>query len=160
MQALQAIGYMCALDFPKAEVLLRQTRCLKGKRNMKVFIADDSAAVRERLVDMISELSAIEVVAQAQDGLEATNAIMKLKPDVVILDIRMPGGSGIDVLRNIKKDRTAPVVIMLTSYPYPQYRKKCMDEGVDFFFDKSTEFNKVIEVLEELTQRFGHSITY
>ena len=119
---------------------------------MKVFIADDSAVVRERLVEMLSEHPGIEIVGQAQGGLEAINAITKLKPDAVILDIRMPGGSGIDVLRNVKKDRSSPVVIMLTSYPYPQYRKKCLDEGADFFFYKSTEFDKVTEVLNQLIQ--------
>ena len=127
---------------------------------MKIFIADDSAVVRERLVEMVSELPGIEIVGQAQGGLEAINAITKLKPDAVILDIRMPGGSGIYVLRCIKKGHVAPVVIMLTSYPYPQYRKKCMDEGADFFFYKSTEFDKVPEVLEQLTQRFGTRRNY
>lgn len=117
---------------------------------MKVFIADDSAVVRERLVEMISELPGIEIIGQAQEALEATNAIMKLKPDVVILDIRMPGGSGLNVLKDIKKDLDAPVVIMLTSYPYPQYRQRCIDEGADFFFNKSTEFDRVTEVLEKL----------
>ena len=117
---------------------------------MKVFIADDSAVVRERLVEMISELPGIEIIGQAQEALEATNAIMKLKPDVVILDIRMPGGSGLNVLKDIKKDPDAPVVIMLTSYPYPQYRQRCIDEGADFFFNKSTEFDRVTEVLEKL----------
>ena len=117
---------------------------------MKVFIADDSAVVRERLVEMISELPGIEIIGQAQNGSQATNAIMKLKPDVVILDIRMPCGSGINVLKDIKKDLKAPVVIILTSYPYSQYRKRCMDAGADFFFNKSTEFDRVTEVLEQL----------
>jgi len=68
----------------------------------------------------------------------------------VILDIRMPGGSGIDVLEDIKKINAAPIVIILTNYPYPQYRKKCMAAGADYFFDKSSEFEKVTEVLKKL----------
>jgi DNA-binding NarL/FixJ family response regulator len=119
---------------------------------MKVFIADDSATVRERLITMLSELEGIEIVGQAQDAVEATKAILKLKPDVAILDIRMPGGSGIDTLRNIKRVTPAPKVIMLTNYPYPQYRKRCLDAGADFFFDKSSEFHKVTEVLEQMMQ--------
>ena len=117
---------------------------------MKVFIADDSAVVRERLIEMISELPGIEIIGQAQNGSQATNAIMKLKPDVVILDIRMPCGSGINVLKDIKKKPDVPVVIILTSYPYSQYQKRCMDAGADFFFNKSTEFDRVTEVLEQL----------
>ena len=102
---------------------------------------------------MLSELPEIEIIGQAQDGLEATNLIKKLNPDVVILDIRMPRENGIDVLQNIKRDKQAPIVIMLTNYPYPQYRKKCMEAGADFFFEKSTEFEKVMEVLKKVKQR-------
>jgi len=119
---------------------------------MKVFIVDDSALVRERLIAMISEHPEIEITGQAENAQEATNSIRKLKPDVAILDIRMPGGNGIEVLRNIKKNSSAPTVIILTNYPYPQYRKKCMEAGADYFFDKSTEFQKIIEVIKKLIQ--------
>lgn len=81
---------------------------------MKVFIADDSAIVRERLIEMLSGLKDVEVIGQAGSGVEALNSIQELKPDVVILDIQMPGGSGIDVLENIKKEEPALLVIMLT----------------------------------------------
>jgi DNA-binding NarL/FixJ family response regulator len=117
---------------------------------MKVFIADDSAVFRERMIEILSELPEIEIIGQAQDGIEATNLIEKLTPDVVILDIRMPRGNGMDVLQNIKKNNPALIVIMLTNYPYPQYRKKCMNAGADYFFDKSAEFEKVTEVLKKL----------
>jgi len=117
---------------------------------VKVFIADDSAVMRERLIEMLSELPGIEIIGQAQDGLEATNLIEKLNPDVAILDIRMPRENGIDVLEKIKKNNLALIVIMLTNYPYPQYRKKCMKAGAEYFFDKSTEFEKVTEVLKKL----------
>lgn len=116
---------------------------------MKVFIVDDSKVVRERLINMISELPEIKIAGQAKNGREAIKYIRKIKPDVVILDIRLPGGNGIEVLKNIKKDKKSPLVIILTNYPTSQYRKKCMDEGADFFFDKSTEFNKIIGVLKK-----------
>ena len=119
---------------------------------VKVYIVDDSEVVRERLKAMLSELEEIEIVGQAQDPLEAINGIRKLRPDAVILDLRMPGGSGIDVLVNIKKDKLVATVIILTNYPYPQYRKKCMEAGADFFFDKSTEFERILEVFKRLIQ--------
>lgn len=117
---------------------------------MKVFIVDDSALVRERIIAMISEHPEIEITGQAKNAQEGINSILKLKPDVVILDIRMPGGNGIEVLKNIKKNSSGPTIIILTNYPYPQYRKKCIEAGADYFFDKSTEFNKIIEVIKKL----------
>jgi DNA-binding NarL/FixJ family response regulator len=134
----------------------KMTMALSGSKKeraavtLKVLVVDDSAIVRERLISMLSELADVEVVGQAQDAHEAIEAISKLKPDVVILDIRMRRGSGIEVLETIKKDTPSTTVIMLTNYPYPQYRKKCMDAGANFFFDKSTEFEKIAEVLGQL----------
>lgn len=120
------------------------------RRNLKVLIADDSALVRERLAALLSELKAIEVVGQGENADETLETIQRLRPDVVILDIRMPGGNGIRVLEAIKRDEAGPVVIMLTAFPYSQYRKKCLEAGAEYFFDKATEFERVGEVLQEL----------
>ena len=119
---------------------------------MKVFIADDSALMRERMVAMLAELPGIDIVGQARDGLEAVDFIPKLKPDVVILDVRMPGRNGIDVLKQIKADKSPPLVIMFTNYPYPQYRDKCLQAGADFFFDKVADVDQLIHVLDTLAQ--------
>ncbi len=119
---------------------------------IKVFIADDSSIIRERLNALLSDLPRVEVIGEAGDAEEALEGIQELNPDVVILDIRMPVGNGISVLEKIKRTESSPVIIMLTNYPYPQYRKKCADLGANYFFDKSTEFEKVIEVFNKLTQ--------
>jgi len=117
---------------------------------MKILIADDSAVVRERLISLLTDLHGIEIVGQAEDAMEARNMAEKLRPDVAILDLRMPKGSGADVLYDIKKLNPAPKVIMLTNYPHPENRKKCMDGGADYFFDKSNEFQKVVSVLMDM----------
>jgi DNA-binding NarL/FixJ family response regulator len=119
---------------------------------IKVFIVDDSLIVRERLVTMLDELAEIELVGQAENVAEAVNVIPKLQPDVVILDIRMPDGSGIDVLRSVKQDKSSPVIIILTNYPFPGYRQKCLQAGADFFLDKSTEFDQLPKLFERLKQ--------
>jgi DNA-binding NarL/FixJ family response regulator len=119
---------------------------------MRLFIADDSEILRVRLVDMLSEIEGIEIIGQAQESLDAIESIEKLKPHVVILDIQMPQVNGIKVLEAIKKNNHHLKVIIFTNYPYPQYRKRCMDLGADFFFDKSTEFEKLIDTVKYLTR--------
>ncbi|HYV32383.1 MAG TPA: response regulator transcription factor [Candidatus Binatia bacterium] len=111
---------------------------------------DDSPVVRDRLVTMISELPNVEVIGQADIAFEAINSIRKLRPSVVVLDISMPGGSGMYVLETIKRERPGPLVIMLTNFAHDQYRQKCLQLGADYFFDKSTEFQRVTEVLRAL----------
>ncbi|MBN2323373.1 MAG: response regulator transcription factor [Spirochaetes bacterium] len=123
---------------------------------MKLLIADDSKAVRERLYEMLSDIPGVKEIIQAKSGSEAVALTREHDPDVVILDIRMPGreehnkGNGISSLEKIKKFKNTTVVIMLTNYPLPQYRKECMNRGADHFFDKSIEFEKVIAVIENL----------
>jgi DNA-binding NarL/FixJ family response regulator len=116
---------------------------------MRVFVADDSAPVRERILAILKEIPDVQVVGHAEDSIAARLLITALQPDVVILDINMPGGSGIEVLHEIKQQTPAPTVIMLTNYSQPQYRRRCLDAGADYFFDKSTEFEMIRDVLEE-----------
>jgi DNA-binding NarL/FixJ family response regulator len=115
---------------------------------MRVFIADDSSVVRERLIFMLSECAGIEIVGESRNTREAIDAIRKLRPDVAILDIRMPGGGGIGILQEVRKTQPHLKIIMMTNYPYVQYRTKCLEAGADFFFDKSREFNSITKVLK------------
>jgi len=114
---------------------------------MKVLIADDSTVVRERLASLLVDVDGIEIVGQAKDAAQATNLANRLKPDIAILDVRMPQGSGVDVLRGIKRTNPAARVIMLTNFVDSESCKACLDQGADYFFDKSIEFEKVVEVL-------------
>ena len=120
---------------------------------MRLFIADDSEMLRTRLVDMLTEIKGINVVGEARDSREAVERVEALNPDVVILDIRMPGGDGILALESIKKSRKRqPKVIVFTNYPYLQYRKRCMDAGADFFFYKALDFEKLLDLIRDLAQ--------
>jgi DNA-binding NarL/FixJ family response regulator len=123
-----------------------------GKK-IRVFIADDSVTVRDRLTSLLGDMPAVELVGTAADAAAAISAIQQLKPDVVILDIRMPAGSGIGVLRSLQQTTEKPKFIMLTNYPFLQYRKTCLEAGASYFFDKSSEFEKIPQALEQLTTR-------
>jgi YesN/AraC family two-component response regulator len=126
------------------------SRKKKGITMLKLFIADDSEAILESLHDLLVEIRGIEIVGHAQNAPQAIERIKKLNPDVALLDIRMPGGTGIQVLETIKAYKNTILVIMLTAYPYLQYRQKCEEMGAEYFFDKSTEIHRVQEVLTEL----------
>jgi len=117
---------------------------------MNILIVDGSALVCERLIKMLSELKNIKIISQARNTLEAIQVRKKINPDVVILDIRLPDGSGFDVLQDIKKSSVRTVVIILTNFTYPIYQRKCMELGAKFFFNKSTDFDKIPEILKQL----------
>ena len=117
-------------------------------KKLKVFIADDSPIFCERLVEMLSQNRDVEIIGQTGNGIEAQTLILKKHPDVVIMDIRMPGKNGINVLKCIKKVKPDIKVIIITNYPFPIYKNVCMDEGADFFFDKSGGLETITEVLD------------
>jgi DNA-binding NarL/FixJ family response regulator len=120
--------------------------------SMNVFLIDDSVIIRERLKRMLAIMEQVQVIGEAGGVQEAMDAILKQKPDVVLLDIPLSNESGFDLLQSIKKAKPAPAVIVLTNYPYPQYRQKCLEAGADFFFVISSEFDLVVPALKQLIQ--------
>ena len=124
---------------------------------MKVLIADDSEVFVQRLVRALAEIDGVEIVGRARTGVEALQALRDLHPDVVILDIRMPEGTGIDVLEGMRREKLTPTTIVLTNFAFPQYRRKCLQLGARYFFDKSAEFAEAREALSQLIHKSSES---
>ena len=103
--------------------------------------------VRQRLVILFSNFKEAVDIREARDVRDAIEIFDLIGPDLAVVDIQMPGGSGIEVLRHIKRTSRETTVIMYTSYPYPQYRETCFKEGTDYFFDKTTESEKLIDTI-------------
>ena len=120
---------------------------------MKLFVADDSSTIRERIVRVLTNVPNAQVVGEATDGLEAMRGITETRPDLVILDLKMPNASGLDILPMIRRLSTPPLVMVLTNYATSRHREACARLGADYFFDKSREFEKAIDVIEALAQK-------
>ena len=115
----------------------------------QVLIVDDSEQIRQRLAALLADSSHIRIVGQAGNSVEGLDAVRRLKPDTVILDIRMPGGSGIDLLKEIKTRYPGIKVIILTNFDFDQYRRQCRRLGADHFLNKTMEFEKVVDTILE-----------
>jgi DNA-binding NarL/FixJ family response regulator len=115
---------------------------------VKVVIADDNTPIRERIIKLLSGLSEIEIVGEAIDGVETAVMVRKEHPDIVILDLQMPKLSGLEILPRLKEMEPPPVVVVLTNYSSGPMKAMCTRKGADYFFDKSTEFEKAIAVIE------------
>jgi DNA-binding NarL/FixJ family response regulator len=111
---------------------------------VRVIVVDDSPVVRARLVAMLTEAPGITVVGEACDGPEALRLVRAHAPDIVVLDLNLPGMNGLEVLALVKMRPSPPVVIILTNHPHDRYRLACMQGGADFFFDKSCDFDRVL----------------
>ena len=115
-----------------------------------MLIVDDSIMIGEKIREYISELENINIIGHALSGLEAIQFISEQVPDIILLDINMPGLNGFDVLTWIRNRFIQTTVIMLTNHSSPNYRQKSSGLGADYFFDKTTEFEKLPDLINRL----------
>jgi DNA-binding NarL/FixJ family response regulator len=114
---------------------------------MKVFLVEDSQLLRERLATLLAAIPGAVLVGHAASVREALAGIRAAAPQVVVLDIQLDGGSGFDVLRELQKDGPAVDVYMLTNFATESYRQAAQRYGARGFFDKSTQFDTLRDVL-------------
>jgi two-component system, OmpR family, response regulator len=128
---------------------------LRTKRPLRVFLVEDSALIRERLTETLSSLERVEVVGYAETESDALAELGRLDCDAVVLDLQLREGHGFNVLRALRtaSDRPRITVLVLSNYATPLYRGRSLEFGADFFFDKSREYDRLCEVLEQLAQQ-------
>jgi DNA-binding NarL/FixJ family response regulator len=117
---------------------------------LRVLIADDSAVVRDRLPRLLADVPGVEVVGQTADANATVAALTSLRPDVLILDLFMPGGGGISVLNRLRDLPARPVVIVFTNARYPEYREACARLGAEHFLDKSRDADRLVAIVRGL----------
>ncbi|HSM99223.1 MAG TPA: response regulator transcription factor [Gallionella sp.] len=113
---------------------------------MNVLIVEDSDAMRKSLRSMLSEFHEVRITGYAADEAAAIEHVNALLPDVVILDLNLLSGSGIAVLKDIKKNHAGIKVMVLTNCNGELYADACKRANADYFFDKSFQFMQVREV--------------
>jgi len=131
------------------DIRAKHASSVTGFVGTTVFLVEDSSLIRERLMRMLEAIPAVKVVGYAESPAEAIEQISFGQPDVVILDIKLKGGSGIKVLQAVKQHMPGVIVIVLTNYSTPPFRSQCVQAGADYFLDKSHEFQNIAAILEQ-----------
>ena len=116
---------------------------------MRVLVIDDSPAVRARLVPLVRDAASGVEVDQARDAVEALARADSATPDLVILDLHLPGLGGVELLSRFKRSHPEAVVAVLTNHANDQYRRECLNRGAAYFFDKSLQFDCIAEVVRQ-----------
>ena len=120
---------------------------------INVIVIDDSEIIRERLADMLNDIKGVNIIGESASAMDGFDLIRKNQPDFVILDIRLPDISGMNLIKYIKKSNPHTQIAMLTNYPYASYRTRCTELGADYFFDKSKEFDQLPEIMTNLLKQ-------
>jgi len=114
---------------------------------MRVVVVDDSLVVRRQVVNLLRERSGIEVVGEAGDLADGLRTVKETRPDFVVLDLNLPGGSGFRLVGDFKRQGLHPKVVVLTNYADDAFRQHAEYLGVYSFLDKSNEFERIADVI-------------
>ena len=119
---------------------------------MDILIIDDSPLMQERIKNLLSTLPDISIIGEVESLSYARNFIRTVTPDLIFLDIRLKDGVSLDFIKVLKKLDPQPIIIVLTNYPYAQYRERSEEAGADYFLEKRNDFNKIPSIVRDIMQ--------
>ncbi len=119
---------------------------------IRVVLADDHAVVRKGTREFLEEGGDIEVVAEAADGEEAKALIRQHQPDVAVLDIRMPGATGIEVARWVREQQLPVGVLILTAYDDDPYVLAALQAGANGYALKTAEADEIVAAVRAVRE--------
>jgi len=115
---------------------------------LTVLVVDDHEVVREGIVSSLDRRESFHVVAQAGTVAEAIAAAKRFQPDLVVMDVRLPDGSGVEACREIRSDHPGTRVVMLTSYPDEEAVLSAIVAGASGYLLKETRLRDLVKALE------------
>lgn len=118
----------------------------------KVLLVDDSPEIIKSLTLLINEIKGLQIAASVSNSISAVRAFNLYEPDIVLLDISLSTGNGIEVLSDLKSSAKPPIVIMFTNYSRESFRKTSVKLGADYFLDKTNDTDKLIDILTSLAK--------
>jgi DNA-binding NarL/FixJ family response regulator len=127
--------------------MVSQSSGLGPRKALRLLIADDHPAILDAVAQALADEQGIELVARATDGEEALRLIAERRPDVAVLDIRMPKSGGIDVLRRLAGTANAPAVILYTGNPERGLLLESLDLGARGFLAKEAPLVDLIRAV-------------
>lgn len=119
---------------------------------INILLADDHAIVRQGLVQLLSGAQEFSVIAEASNYSEVMRHVRDLELDAVVLDISMPGKTGIETLQQIKREKPRLPVLMLSMYPEDQYAVRAIKAGASGYLTKMSAPAQLVEALKTITQ--------
>jgi len=120
-------------------------------KELRIVIADDSAIMRDYIRQSLSKMPGVVAMAEAVDGAQAFWLYHQMEPNVLVLDLNMPGVNGLEVLKAIRKRDQETVIIMLTADPTLALRDACLSAGANFYLEKA-DLPSLVDICQRLQE--------
>lgn len=120
---------------------------------LKVLLVEDSRVLADRLIELLDQTPAVVLVGHVDNERDAVGMLKRKAVDVLILDLQLRQGTGFGVLKALPAGDGRPRCLVLTNYDLPEYRRQATQLGADYFLDKSREYHRLPEILEQLSER-------
>ena len=117
----------------------------------RIVLADDHREIRRGLRALLTDNGDMEVIGEAADGAEAIDIASRLRPDVLITDLKMPRYDGVEVTRRVRELSPETVIIIFSLYDSAIYRHAALVAGAARFLNKKTDNNTLVDIIREVT---------
>ena len=119
---------------------------------IRILLADDHALFREGLRSLLEDQDDVEIVGEAEDGLEAIRLVSQLNPGIVLMDINMPVVNGVEATRTILRENKQVDIIILTMYPQDEHVFEALKAGAKAYLLKDTRSRKLLDVIRSVSK--------
>ena len=120
-------------------------------KRIKTLIVEDSANFRQAIKEILISKFPLMSIKQAVDGREALVKLVRLRPDLIFMDIELPGENGLVLTKKLKKIYPHAVIIILTHHDLPEYREAAYQNGAQYFLSKeTTKTDEIVGLVESI----------
>lgn len=121
---------------------------MKMKDKKSLLIIEDSVSITWRLLNFLREIENLDILGSVRNGTSGLKRILKESPDIILLDLQLPGINGMKILELLANEANTPYIIVLTNNSNLYFKERCLELGANEFFDKSVQFEKAIKSIE------------
>ena len=132
-----------------------------SQQTLRIFLVEDTIPIRRRMATRFRAIDGVEIVGEAEESGAALAGINATGTDVVVVDFRLTGGTGLELLHSLARSTPPVITIVLTNHSSAWFRQACLAAGAQYFFDKTSEFDLACNAIKQIAhERNTRGLTY
>ncbi|HYS64869.1 MAG TPA: response regulator transcription factor [Paraburkholderia sp.] len=132
-----------------------------SQQALRVFLVEDAIPIRQRMAARFGAIDGVEIVGEAEEPGTAIDGVVATEADVVVMDLRLTGGTGMELLHSLTQSMSPAITIVLTNHSGAWFRQACLAAGAQYFFDKTSEFDLACDTIKRIAhERRARGLNY